>query len=111
MLGEIYWQTHCKTTFSTTGWRVLLGGKRTFFIYFFGELVIWMLHIGRAWHPGPGKRERIPDHLSVEFANVGGWLTHGDMAMNSCAQFLAVAEHRLIPARAGYVGSQLRRAG
>ena len=31
--------------------------------------------------------------------------------MDSCAQFLAVAEHRLIPARARSVGHQLRRAG
>ena len=28
-----------------------------------------------------------------------------------CAQFLAVAEHRLIPARARSVGHQLRKAG
>ena len=59
-----------------------------------------MLHTGRARHPGPGKRDRILGHLSVKFAKIGGWLTYGDMAMNSCAQFLAVAEHRLIPARA-----------
>ena len=31
--------------------------------------------------------------------------------MDSCAQFLAVAEHRLIPSRASLVGHQLRRAG
>ena len=31
--------------------------------------------------------------------------------MDSCAQFLAVAEHRLIPSRAGIVSHQLRRAG
>ena len=30
--------------------------------------------------------------------------------LDSGAQFLAVAEHRLIPARARYVGNQLRRA-
>ena len=66
-----------------------------------------MLHIGRARHPGPGKRDRILGHLSVKFANIGGWLTHGDMAMNSCAQFLAVAEHRLIPARARSTCHQL----
>ena len=58
-----------------------------------------MLHIGRARHPGPGKRSFIPGQLSIEFANIGGWLTYGDLAMDSCAQFLAVAEHRLIPAR------------
>ena len=31
--------------------------------------------------------------------------------MDSCAQFLAVAEHRLIPSRARSVGHSLRRAG
>ena len=70
-----------------------------------------MLHIGRARHPGPGKRSFIPGQLSIEFANIGGWLTYGDLAMDSCAQFLAVAEHRLIPARARSVGHQLRKAG
>ena len=53
----------------------------------------------------------IPGQLSIEFANIGGWLTYGDLAMDSCAQFLAVAEHRLIPARARSVGHQLRKAG
>ena len=70
-----------------------------------------MLHIGRARHPGPGKRSFIPGQLSIEFANIGGWLTYGDLAMDSCAQFLAVAEHRLIPARTRSVGHQLRKAG
>ena len=42
---------------------------------------------------------------------LGGWLTCGDMAMDSGAHFLAVAEHRLIPVRARYVGNQLRKAG
>ena len=50
-------------------------------------------------------------HLSIEFANVGGWLTSGDFALDSCAQFLAVAEHRLIPSRARSICHQLRRAG
>ena len=31
--------------------------------------------------------------------------------MDSCAQFLAVAEHRLIPSRARSVGHQLRKDG
>ena len=70
-----------------------------------------MLHIGRARHPGPGPRDFPPGQLSVEFINVGGWLTSGDLALDSCAQFLAVAEHRLIPSRARSVCHQLRRAG
>ena len=70
-----------------------------------------MLHIGRAGHPGPGPRVFTPGELSIEFANVGGWLTFGDLALDSCAQFLAVAEHRLIPSRARSICHQLRRAG
>ena len=66
------------------------------------------------WEPGilgPGPRLFLPGQLSVEFVNVGGWLTHGDLALDSCAQFLAVAEHRSIPSRARSVCHQLRRAG
>ena len=40
---------------------------------------------------------------------MGGWLTNGDMALDSCAQFLAVAEHRLIPSRIRSIGHQLRK--
>ena len=40
-----------------------------------------MLHIGRAKHPGTGKRYFLPGQLSVEFVNVGGWLTYGDLAI------------------------------
>ena len=70
-----------------------------------------MFHIGRARHPGPAPRDFTPGQLSVEFINVGGWLTCGDLALDSCALFLAVAEHRLIPSRAKSVCHQLRKAG
>ena len=79
--------------------------KRT--IFFFLGVVVWMLHIGRARHPGLGQRFFHPGQLSSEFVNVGGWLTHGD----SCAKFLAIAEHKLIPCRARSLCHQLRRAG
>ena len=62
-----------------------------------------MLYSGRARHPGPRIDWVSPGSLSVEFANIGSWLTCGDFALDSCPQFLAVAEHRLIPAR-GEVG-------
>ena len=39
---------------------------------------------------GPVRNRGTPGHLAVEFVNVGGWLTHGDMSMDSCAHFLAV---------------------
>ena len=48
--------------------------------------------------------------LSIGGARHPGRLTHGDTAMDSCAQYLAVAEHRLIPARVRSVGHQLREA-
>ena len=38
-----------------------------------------------------------PGQLSLEFADVGGWLNSGELALDSCAQFLAVAEHTLSP--------------
>ena len=47
--------------------------------------------------------------LSLLFLVV--WLTSGDLALDSCAQFLAVAEHRLTPSRARSVSHQLRKAG
>ena len=49
--------------------------------------------------------------VSVELFNVGGWLTHGDFALESSADFLAVVEHRLIPARERGEWSRLRRSG
>ena len=53
-----------------------------------GRVLVWMFHIGRARHPGLGSQFFSPGQLSVEFVNVGGWLTHGDLAWDSCAQFL-----------------------
>ena len=103
------WQNHCNTTFSLSLDVFFLVSKRT--IYSLERLVVWMLHIGRARHPGPGERYFTPCQLSVEFVKVGGWLTFGDLALDSCAQFLAVAEHRLIPSRARSISYQLRRAG
>ena len=47
--------------------------------------------------------------FSIELLNVGGWLSRGDLALESKAHFLAVAEHRLVPARARNVTAQLRK--
>ena len=69
-----------------------------------------MLHLGRPRHTGPGKNRFLPGQFSVEFVNVGG-LTYLDLALDSCAQFLAVAEHRSIPSRARSICRQLRKAG
>ena len=62
----------------------------------FSGLIFWHFWAGRARHPGPPSQ---PQHFSLEFHNVGGWLTHGDLALDAGVDFLAVAEHRLIPAR------------
>ena len=51
--------------------------------------------IGRARHPGP-----CSNNLHVEVFNSGGFLTHGDYALETDADFLAVVDHRLGPARA-----------
>ena len=49
--------------------------------------------------------------VSVELFNVGGWPTDGDFALEVGTGFLAVVEHRLIPARVRGEWSRLRRGG
>ena len=66
----------------------------------FWGLVVWMLHIGTASHPGLG--------LGKELINVGGWLANCDEVLETKADFLVVTEHRLVPVRAGSEGKRLR---
>ena len=73
-----------------------------------GVYFLWLFWAGRARHPGPPSQ---PCHVSLEFHNVGGWLTHGDVALEAGVDFLAVAEHRLIPARVRSEWSRLRSKG
>ena len=73
---------------------------------FWGK-VLWLLWVGRAWHPGPIGGGA----LSLDALNIGGWLTHGDTALDTSADFLAVSEHRLIPARVRSEWAELRRKG
>ena len=79
------WLMHYKTTISPFLGRFFLVSKRTFF--FFWWFLLWVLHIGRATHPGPGPRDFTLGQLSIDFANVGGWLTSGDLALDSCVGF------------------------
>ena len=103
--GQIY----RKTTGSPRFKCVFLVSKRTLYFsggWFFGCFISVGLGI-----PGLVRGLLFLVSFLLNFANIGGWLTYGDLAMDSCAQFLAVAEHRLIPARARSVGHQLRKAG
>ena len=68
--------------------------------------VLWLLWIGRARHPGP-----FSGSMTVEVFNVGGWLTHGDMVLEAHVDFLAVVEHRLVPARVRGEWAGLRARG
>ena len=68
--------------------------------------ILWYLWIGRARHPGPPS-----NNLDVEVFNVGGFLTHGVYVLDTDADFVAVVEHRLVPARARSEGKRLLLAG
>ena len=85
-----------------------------FFVFLFSQIsrewywssILGHLWIGRAKHPGPPSLSR---QVGIEFFNVGGWLTHGDLALEVEVDFLAVAENRLIPARVRSEWSRLRK--
>ena len=95
-------QTHGRTSFSP--FRVFLF-SRNFRERFWG-LVFWHLWIGRARHPGPSSTSH---HFGIEVLNVGSWLTHGDLALDTSVDFVAVVEHRLIPARVRSEWSRLKK--
>ena len=71
-------------------------------------LILRFFWIGRTRHPGPTS---LPQHVGVEVLTVGGWLTHGDLAFEAQVDFLAIVEHRLIPARVESEWARLRRKG
>ena len=96
-------QKHGETSYSPK--RVFLFSRNSQ-VRFWG-LILWYLWIGRAKNPGPGP----PCHLAVEVKNAGGWLTHGDLALNASLDFLAITEHRLIPARVRSEWARLRGKG
>ena len=69
-------QTHGKTRYSPAVGFLLpymfSAFKRS--LRFFGGLILWMLSIGRAHHPGPCT-SYYPSGPSIEFLNVVGWLS------------------------------------
>ena len=69
-----------------------------------------MLFFGRARHPGPCI-PLGPPRIGIKFLNVVGWLAEGDLALESQAHFVAVAEHRLVLAGARNVTTQIRKSG
>ena len=50
-------------------------------------------------------------HVAVEVYNVGGCLTHGDLALEAGVDFHAVVEHRLIPSQVRSEWAWLRGKG
>ena len=71
-----------------------------------GSCILAFMDWEGSCHPGPSFTS---PHLGIEVLNVGGWLTHGDLALDTCVDFLAVVEHRLIPARVRSEWSRLRK--
>ena len=68
-----------------------------------------MLYIGMARHSGPW---RPPFKMfAVECVNNGGWLSDGDLALESFSTFLPVVEHRLIPAGVRAAAMDLKKSG
>ena len=98
-LWEKGWLKHYKTMVSPFLGCFSLGKQKNNIL--FGRFFCGFFHIGRARHPGPGPRVFTPGELSIEFAQYW-WLVDllVILALDSCAPFLAVAEHRLIPSRA-----------
>ena len=79
----------------------------------FGEIIVF---VSLGVHQITGKCATVHDGIisSTGYCwklHVGGWLTHGDFALESGADFLAVVEHRLIPAGVRGEWSRLRRCG
>ena len=102
------WQSHCKTTVSPCLSVFFWLTKDSIL---FGRVGDMDAPYQWGWTSWSWQTVFTPGQLSVEFVNDGGSLTCGDLAMDSCAQFLAAAEHRLIPSMARSVGQFLRKAG
>ena len=66
----------CKTKFSPF-LGCFLFGKQKDSLFFWEGSSLWMLHIGRARHSGPGKLGLLPlVNCPLSLTIVGGWLTY-----------------------------------
>ena len=61
--------------------------------------------------PAPVGHLASSQHFGLEVFNGGVWLTHGDLALEGEVDFLALIEHRLIPARVRCEWDRLKRKG
>ena len=96
-------------------------GKTCFFSFFWVFLFSW--NSGGSvlgFHPlafldwegqAPRANLLLFQHVGVGVFNVGGWLTHGDLALEVGVDFVSVVEHRLIPARVRSEWTRLREEG
>ena len=63
------------------------------------------------WYSGICGLGGNPVTVAIQVFNVGGWLTHSDLALDARIDFLAVVEHRLIPARVRSEWARLKSKG
>ena len=100
-------QKYGETSFSPS--RVFLFSRNPS-VRFWG-LIIWHLWIGRAKHPGPALPLSQVGGLEVFNVGEGAEVAHGHLALDAQVDFLAVVEHRLIPARVRSEWARLKEKG
>ena len=74
-------------------------------------LTLWHLWIGKAKHPGPALTLSQVGGLEVFNVGEGAEVAHGHLALDAQVDFLAVVEHRLIPARVRSEWARLKEKG
>ena len=78
-------------------WTFLLGKRKIFFLFGWGESLYGCFTLGGPGILGLGSGFFHPWSTVHQVCQCGCWLTHGDLALASCAQFLAVAEALVNP--------------
>ena len=98
--GEIAGKIYARPLFSRFGFFLC---SRNSSFWWCGTPFLWF---GRARHPGPGALS-----FAVEVLNVGGWLTHGDLALDTKVDFLGCFGASVDPARVRGEWARLCRMG